>query len=82
MNVTIINDVISLDSAGDEVTVQISTDYTVDLTDGTFTATNVESEVLEVSQPWNFNSDGARVDWADLDEAVAWFKQIKEHTGA
>jgi hypothetical protein len=52
----------------------------VALNDGVFTATNSDGD-LEVSQPWKFNPDGSRGDWANLDEAVAWFKEIKDHTG-
>lgn len=79
--ITIINDVISTDSDGSETTDQVLTNYTVELVDGTFTATETETGILEIEQPFNFEPDGTRIDWADSDTAVAWFKEIKNHTG-
>ena len=79
--ITIINDVISTDSDGTETTDEVLTNYTVELTDGTFTATETETGILEIEQPFNFDPDGTRIDWADSDTAVAWFKEIKNHTG-
>jgi hypothetical protein len=80
MNVSIVNDIVSVDENGDEITTQVTTEWVVALNDGVFTATNSDGD-LEVSQPWKFNPDGSRGDWANLDEAVAWFKEIKDHTG-
>lgn len=79
--ITIINDVISTDSDGTETTDEVLTNYTVELVDGTFTATETETGILEIEQPFNFDPDGTRIDWADSDTAVAWFKEIKNHTG-
>jgi hypothetical protein len=79
--ITIINDVISTDSDGTETTDEVLTNYTVELVDGTFTATETETGILEIEQPFNFEPDGTRIDWADSDTAVAWFKEIKNHTG-
>lgn len=79
--ITIINDVISTDSDGTETTDEVLTNYTVELVDGTFTATETETGILEIEQPFNFDPDGTRIDWADSDTAVAWFKETKYHTG-
>lgn len=79
--ITIINDVISTDSDGTEITTEVSTNYTVELVDGTFTATETETGIVEIIQPWNFEPDGSRIDWADSDTAVAWFKENNNHTG-
>lgn len=79
--ITITNDVISVDSDGTETTTEVSTDYTVELADGIFTATAIETGILEIEQPFNFDPDGTRIDWADSDTAVAWFKKTKDHTG-
>ena len=38
-----------------------------------------EPEVLFQNQPWNFDEVGNRVDWVDLAEAIAWFKNRQNH---
>ena len=38
-----------------------------------------EPEVLFQNQPWKFDEVGSRVDWVDLAEAIAWFKNRQNH---
>ena len=38
-----------------------------------------EPEVLYQNQPWKFDEAGSRVDWVDLAEAIAWFKNRQNH---
>ena len=38
-----------------------------------------EPEVLFLNQPWKFDEVGSRVDWVDLAEAIAWFKNRQNH---
>lgn len=38
-----------------------------------------EPEVLFLNQPWKFDEAGNRVDWGDLAEAIAWFKNNQNH---
>lgn len=38
-----------------------------------------EPEVLFQNQPWKFDEAGNRVDWADLAEAIVWFKNNQNH---
>ena len=38
-----------------------------------------EPEVLFQNQPWKFDEAGSRVDWVDLAEAIAWFKNNQNH---
>lgn len=70
---TIKENQISLDDDGNEVHEVVDVSLTGDLTDGIFTATD-EDGVIRINQPFNFDADGNRIAWNDLDEAIAWVK--------
>jgi hypothetical protein len=70
---TIKENQISLDDDGNEVMETVDVSFTGDLTDGIFTATD-EDGVIRINQPFNFDADGNRIAWNDLDEAIAWVK--------
>jgi len=81
MNINIVREVTSVDENGDEVTSQVSTEFTVALDSGILSATNTETGVIKVEQPFTFNPDGTKKEWTDLDEGIAWLKEALGHIG-
>jgi hypothetical protein len=38
-----------------------------------------EIEYKLISQPWNFNEDGHRISWNNIEEGIQWFKRSNGH---
>ncbi len=70
---TIKENQISVDEDGNEVYETVDVSLTGDLTGGIFTATDTDG-VIRINQPFNFDADGNRIAWNDLNEAIAWVK--------
>lgn len=57
--------------------------FRCELTSGTFyiyqEISGVENLIIE--QPWTFDSEGNRIDWTSLEQAMNWFKSQNKHIG-
>jgi hypothetical protein len=64
-----------VDDESTEVTV--TTVYRAELENGVFDLyeTIEDKEFKIISQPWNFNESGKRIEWNNIEECVEWFKQ-------
>ena len=72
-----------LDSDGNTVaesTNEINFKATMD-SEGVITFTEVSSGDVWCKQPWNFEDDGTRKPWVDIDEGIAWYKTENQHIG-
>jgi hypothetical protein len=49
--------------------------------EGVITFTEVSSGDVWCKQPWNFEDDGTRKPWVDIDEGIAWYKTENQHIG-
>ena len=72
-----------LDDAGNTVAEATKeTNFKANLdSEGVMTFTEVSSGDVHCRQPWNFEDDGTRKDWVDIDEGIAWYKTENQHIG-
>jgi hypothetical protein len=65
------------------VEIAVTEKFRCELTSGTFYVYHEVNgiEHCMIEQPWNFDSEGNRIDWTSLEEALDWFKSQHKHIG-
>ena len=78
MDFTVVNAVAETDDDGNVTTTNITQNFTCVLDSGTFNVWNSDEHLI-LTQPWKFASDGTRLDWENVEEAIKWYQDSNNH---
>ena len=78
MDFTVVNAVTETDDDGNVTTTNITQNFTGVLDSGTFNVWNSDEHLI-LTQPWKFASDGTRLDWENIEEAIKWYQDNNNH---
>tara|TARA_Y100000389_G_C17280287_1_gene422600 strand:+ start:446 stop:694 length:249 start_codon:yes stop_codon:yes gene_type:complete len=78
MDFTVVNAATETDDDGNVTTTNITQNFTGVLDLGTFNVWNSDEHLI-LTQPWKFASDGTRLDWENVEEAIKWYQDSNNH---
>lgn len=81
MNFDLIQEMDALDADGNPIKTNETIPLRAEFEGGTLKIFNANDELL-VLQPWKPEVDGSRGTFADIEDAVAWYKTDNNHQGA